>query len=289
MSVVLDKRFIFFSSASSSNGYVRNPTSLQVRIDPTQFQLTDPDVYYRYWISDITMRNDFLAIGYSNRQFNYNGTLISLKEGKPSIYDIIADLGQYGIVCSYDTDTNYLVFHTASSYTLDFTPTNSAATLLGFDTGETYTITDGFMPPNQIDIAIDVVFIQSNMTTDNSNVVNGSTQYTNIIGSVSILANPYQILNYNDSVGLNAVIERNRTMIQDLQISFVDIDGFPLTLNSQFFATICIEYVVDYQLNIIKELQLLNQVITQQFNFQKRESMLKHLRKPPPKTIKSKK
>ena len=288
MSVVLDKRFIFFSSASATNGYVRNPTSLKVLIDPTQFQLTDTDVYYRYWISDITMRNDFLAIGYSNREFLYNGTLLYLKEGKPSIYDIITDLGQYGIVCSYDPDTNYLVFHTSTSYTLDFTPTNSAATLLGFDKGNTYTITEGFTPPNQIDIAIDVVFIQSNMTTDNSNVVNGATQYSNIIGSVSILANPYQILNYNDSVGLNAVIERNRTTIQDLQISFVDIEGFPLTLNSQFFATICIEYVIDYQTNIIKELQLLRDVISQQFIFQKRESMLNHLKKQAPKTIKKK-
>ena len=286
MSVVLDKRFIFFSSASATNGYIRNPTSLKVLLDPTSFQITEENIYYRYWISDITMRNDFLAVGYSNREFLYNGTLILLKEGKPTINDIITDLGQYGIVCSYDTDTNYLVFHTTTSYNLDFSPTNSAATLLGFDKGDVYTITDGFIPPNQIDIGIDVVFIQSNLTTDNSNVINGVTQYTNIIGSVSVLAQPYQILNYNDSVGLNAVIERNRTTIQNLQISFVDIEGFPLTLNSQFFATICIEYVIDYQLNIIKELQLLREIITQQFNFQKRESMLKHLKKQPVKTIK---
>lgn len=86
-----------------------------------------------------------------------------------------------------------------------------------------------------------------------------------------------------DAKVLNAVVERERKSIQNLRISFVDIEGYPLTLNSQFFATICLEYMIDYQPNIIKELQLLREVINQQFNFQKRESMLKHLKKQPQK------
>ena len=288
MSVLISQRYIFFNSSSSSS-YIQEPTSLSCFIDPTTFQINEPGVYYRYFISSLQFRNDFQNINTQNNQMVYNGsTTIYLPVGKPDIQDIITYLSTVGITVSYNDFTNYITFSTTSPYTLDFTGTFNCATLLGFDSGYIYTITDGFQPPNQINLTIDTVFINSNYSDMNYAVVNDMTQYTSTLGSVSLLANPYQLLEFVDATGQYSSIERTRTDIQSITLSFTNSSGVPLTLNSNFSCNLCIQYLRDYQPDIIKEIQLLREVVTQQFIFQKRESMLNHLKKQAPKTIKKK-
>ena len=285
MSIVDHKRIVFFNSQSSTS-YIQEPTSLHCNLDPSIFQVENKELYYRFYISSLSFRNDFNDVNTRNNVLIYNGITLYLPVGKPSIYDLIVYLSSAGIVATYSDATNYLTFHTSSSYTLDFTSINNCASLLGFVSGSVNTITDGYVPINQIDLKLETVFITSNYCQNNYTVVQDETQYTNILGSVSLLANPFQTLEFVDTTGMYSMIEKNRKDINRIQISFVSLDGTPLTLNSHFTCALTIEYMYDPYTYLIKELHLINQTLTQMFNFQKRESMLKHLKKQPVKTIK---
>ena len=288
MSVIDHKRIVFFNSQSSTN-YIQEPTSLFCNLDPSIFQIENRELYYRFYISSLSFRNDFQDVNTRNNVLIYNGTTVYLPTGKPTIYDIIAFLGTVGIVATYNDANNYITFHTTSSYTLDFTSPNNCASLLGFISGSVVSITDGYTPTNQIDLKLETVFITSNYCNNNYTVVQEETSYTSILGSVSLLANPYQTLEFVDPVGQYSMIEKNRKDIQSISIAFVALDGTPLTLNSNFTCALTIEYLYDPHIDLLKELTMMNTTLTNLFNFQKREAMLKHLRKPPPKTIKSKK
>ena len=288
MSVIDHKKIVFFNSQSSTS-YIQEPTSLSCNLDPSIFQVENKNLYYRFYISSLSFRNDFSDINTRNNVLIYNGTTLYLPVGKPSIYDLIVYLSSAGIVATYSDATNYLTFHTSSSYTLDFTSINNCASVFGFVSGSVITITDGYSPVNQIDLKLETVFITSNYCQNNYTVVQDETQYTNILGSVSLLANPFQTLEFVDTTGMYSMIEKNRKDINSIQISFVALDGTPLTLNSNFTCALTIEYMYDPYVDVIKELQLFNQTLTQMFNFQKRESMLKHLKKQPVKPIKAKK
>ena len=288
MSVIDHKKIVFFNSQSSTS-YIQEPTSLHCNLDPSIFQVENKELYYRFYISSLSFRNDFNDVNSRNNVLVYNGTTIYLPVGKPSIQDLIDFLATIGIVATYNDATNYITFHTTSSYTLDFTSPNNCALLLGFVSGSVVTITDGYQPQNQIDLKLETVFITSNYCNNNYTVVQDETSYTNILGSVSLLANPFQTLEFVDTTGMYSMIEKNRKDINSIQISFVSIDGTPLTLNSNFTCALTIEYMYDPHTDLIKELQLFNQTLSQMFMFQKRESMLKHLKKQPVKTIKAKK
>ena len=287
MSVVDHKRIVFFNSQSSTS-YIQEPTSLHCNLDPSIFQIDNRELYYRFYISSLSFRNDFNDVNTRNNVLIYNGTTIYLPTGKPTIYDIIEFLATVGIVATYDDANNYITFHTSSPYTLDFTSPNNCALLLGFVSGSVVSITDGYTPQNQIDLKLETVFITSNYCNNNYTVVQDETSYTSILGSVSLLANPYQTLEFVDPVGQYSMIEKNRKDIQSINIAFVALDGTPLTLNSNFTCALTIEYIYDPHIDLIKELQMLNTTLSNLFNFQKRESMLNHLKKQAPKTIKKK-
>ena len=117
MSVVDHKRIVFFNSQSSTN-YIQEPTSLHCNLDPSIFQIENREIYYRFYISSLSFRNDFNDLNTKNNVLIYNGTTIYLPTGKPTIYDIIEYLATVGIVATYNDANNYITFHTTSSYTL---------------------------------------------------------------------------------------------------------------------------------------------------------------------------
>ena len=275
---VLSRKFIFFNS-SSSQSYIQNPTQLTTYLDPNVFEIFDDETYYRYWLNEITFRNDVKNINPSNKEFSKDGIPLTLREGKPQPQDIVDELNALGLSCSYDDSTNYLTFYTTTSYVLDFTSQNSCAAVLGFTEGYTYTITNGYSPPNQIDLSQDILFIIGNYTNSNYTVINNETQYTPVMGTISLLAQPYQVLNFSDPTGENAIIERTIKNIQSLVISFADINGKPLTLNSNFSCSLCIEYLKDYEVDIIAQLKLQNKITTELLTHHRRESILRDLEK----------
>ena len=99
------------------------------------------------------------------------------------------------------------------------------------------------------------------------------------MGTISLLAQPYQVLNFSDPTGENAIIERTIKNIQSLVISFADINGKPLTLNSNFSCSLCIEYLKDYEVDIIAQLKLQNKITTELLTHHRRESILRDLEK----------
>lgn len=275
---ILNRKFIFFNSAVSEN-YIQNPTELKSYLDPSTFEIFDEGVYFRYFINELTFRNDVKNINPSNKEFSKDGVPLTLSEGKPEPQDIVDELASLGITCSYDDSTNYLTFYTDTPYTLDFTSISSCAPVLGFTEGNVYTITNGFIPDNQIDLDQDVLYIMGNYTNSNYTVINNETQFTNVMGVVSLLAQPYQILNFSDPTGEYAIVERTLKNIQTLVISFGDSNGKPLTLNSNFTCSLCIEYLKDYEIDIISQLIALNKITAELLTHQRRESILRDLEK----------
>lgn len=279
MPTVIDQKYLFFDSYSSF--YINtNPSMFKVCLDPSSFAISDPNIYYKYWINQCSMHNDMWDINPSNNSFNYNGTTYGLPQGKPTITEIITYLDSIGIVCSYDTDTNHLVFTTNTPYTLDFTVPNSCAYVLGFIQGQTYTITNESTPPNEVTLGKrDVIDIRSDNTTMSYSVVQGETQETNVMVRFTNLANNYELLCWEDSDGEYSVVERTRKDIQYILFYLTDNMGNSLTVNSEWYCSLCIQYIIDYEPMILQSINTLNETMQQLLQMEKRKMIMEDLMK----------
>lgn len=275
---VLDRRFVYFSSRDTVL-VSSNPSSFKMIMDGTMFSLPQDGVYFRIFINSAVLRNDFSDISNTNSVLYKDGVQINLKQGKPKIEDVVTDLATHGIICSYDPDTNYLTFHTNTPYTLDFTNVNSCAEVLGFVENNSYVITDGYQPPNDVYLGEhDVIYIQSSLPTRNFEVVAGDSVYSRVMCFIPNLSQPYEILNHADSVGEQAIVERERKVIQEITFTLTDTNVKGLQLNSPWWCSVCIEYLTDTESDILKALGDLNNKYEQLLSLERRRMIMDDLK-----------
>lgn len=276
--VLLTRKFMYFDSTTTLS-MSSNPSYFKCVMEPTAFAITDPSVYYKFWINSLVLRNDFYDVAQTNCVLVKDGVGIELQQGKPSILDVQEDLAQYGIHFTYSSDTNKITFSTAIPYTLDFTSSNSCAEVLGFIEGQVYTITDGFEAPFDVTLgAHDVIYVKSNNITQNYEIVHGDTQFSSIMVFIPNLSQPYEIINHSDPIGEMAIVERNRKDIQSVDFALVGGDGKGLTLNSPWNCSVCIEYHKDYEVDLLASMEQLNQNMLQLLSLERRKLILESMK-----------
>lgn len=276
---ILEQKFVFFDSKQTLT-MNENPSYFNMVLEPIFFSIDAPNVYYKIWLNSVVLRNDFNNINPLNNIVVKDGTTIALNQGKPDIEDIVADLSNHGIDVSYDEDTNYLTFHTDTPYTLDFTSTNSCADILGFIEGQTYTITDGFVAPKQVSLGVnETLYITSNIVRNNFEISFGDTSISKVMCFIPNLAPKYEILNHYDPVGEQSIIDRNTKGLQNITFQICDTAKKPLTLNSYWTASVCVQYLIDYEPDILRRLETLNDSITRLMELERRKLLIKSLDK----------
>lgn len=283
---LLKRSIVYFNSNHSL--VQTNPSSFTIYMDPDNLVIMQSAVYYKIWIASASLINDVDDVNNANHNLIINGVTYQLPQGKPTIDEIVTELNGFGCVCSYDKDANYLVF--GAPVTLDFTVTNSCAELLGFVSGQVYSLSAGDYAPKPVYLGQhDVFYITSNLPVYNYELFGGDVTQTNIMAQIPNIANRFEPLAYNDPDGQYAVIERSRKFINVLSFTITDETNTQLSLNSPWFASIIVENYIDYEEQLLQSLSTLNQNVIYLQELERRHQVREELEKRKQKEIKMKK
>jgi hypothetical protein len=185
---------------NSSNRIAGSLSDFNVSIDTTNLPVPEGSSYtHKLYISSFICQNDFEVVSQYTDNLLVNNTPVQLKHGKPSPYELVADLNTHlpsGANAAYNQVNNKLIFSTILPFTLDFTVPNSAYELLGFNR-EVYTITDGFISPGQVnvDTNFDLIYIRASFAKNMT--VSGATSVpTQTLCQIPIITPAYSKICY---------------------------------------------------------------------------------------------
>jgi hypothetical protein len=243
---------------NSSNRIAGSLSDFNVSIDTTNLPVPEDSSYtHKLYISSFICQNDFEVVSQYTDNLHVNNTPVQLKHGKPSPYELVADLNTHlpsGANAAYNQANNKLIFSTILPFTLDFSVPNSAYELLGFNR-EVYTITDGFISPGQVnvDTNFDLIYIRASFAKNMT--VSGATSVpTQTLCQIPIITPAYSKICDEDD-GVYSTYVPSLRILQDLRLSVVDYSGINMPLNSQVFIVLTLETWHDDTSEMIKELQ----------------------------------
>ena len=241
---VLRRRAIFLSSKDRRAG---DKNKFSIAFEPEMLRAaTEPGTYLRVWVSQLTARFDFSSVTENNNCLEKNGQLIKLRRGNPNIYNVLSDLGSYGIHAIYDQPSNRLTFTGLSSYTLNFDVPNSAADLLGFNR-DAYSISLGSRSPELVKLGVfDIIYLTSSLYTDNLELdEEQQTVISNKMCPIPVISKPYSNIVYNDETGAYALHLRHIRNLEVLELALTDASGVPLAINKDWYLTLLVEVCRD--------------------------------------------